>query len=278
MTVTLCVLSAIILTGAVLGSTLNSIKDKVDINVYFVTSASEDQILTLEKRIQALPEVASVQYTSRDQALADFKARHGNETEIMQSLSLLSDNPLQASLNIKAKDPSQYESINQFLSSDSSSGSDGLPIVQKVTYNQNKNAIDALNRIIDSSHKLGLILTIFFALVSILITFNTIRLAIYFAKEEIAVMRLVGASAMHIRGPFVIEGLLYGIVSAILTMIFLYPAVYWLGPLSANIGTGINLLSYYLHNFFEIFGVLALSGLIIGAISSYLAVKRYLKV
>jgi cell division transport system permease protein len=278
MTVTLSVLGAIVFTSALLDSTLTSLKDKVDINVYFVTNTPEDQILSIQKQILALPEVASADYTSQDTALADFKTRHTNDTDIIQSLSLLDSNPLQASLNIRAKDPSQYESISQFLSSNTSLSNGTAGIISKVTYNQNKNAIDALSRIISSSHKLGLALTVFFALVSILITFNTIRLAIYFSREEIAVMRLVGASNTYIRGPFVIEGLLYGLISALVTMILLYPALYWIGPISESLGTGINLFTYYLENFFEIFAILIFSGLFIGAVSSFLAVKKYLKI
>jgi cell division transport system permease protein len=278
MTVTLSVIAAILFTGALLKSTLAGLQQKVDITVYFVTSAPEGQIITIQKRLQTLPEVASVTYTSRAQALADFKNRHANESDIMQSLNLLDDNPLQASLNIKAKDPTQYEGLAQYLNSDQAMASDGTTIVDKITYAQNKNAIDTLNRIIAASHKLGLVLTLFFGLISILITFNTIRLAIHFSREEISVMRLVGASTMHIRGPFVIEGLLYGLVSGVVTLVLLYPVLFWLGPISQNLGTGINLLSYYIENFGKVFLLIIGSGLVIGAISSYLAVKRYLKV
>jgi cell division transport system permease protein len=277
MTVTLSVIASILFTSALLSSTLDNLKQKVDITVYFVSSTPETEISTLQKRIETLPEVASVTYTSREQALENFKNRHANESDIMQSLDLLDENPLQASLNIKAKDPSQYEGIAQYLNNDQAGSGDGT-IIDRVTYAQNKNAIDTLNKIIRSSQTLGLVLTLFFSLISILITFNTIRLAIYFSREEIAVMRLVGASTMYIRGPFVIEGIMYGVISAVLTLILLYPISYWLGPISENFGTGINLFSYYVSNFGEIFLILIGSGLIIGAISSYLAVKKYLKV
>ena len=130
----------------------------------------------------------------------------------------------------------------------------------------------------DSSRKLGTIVVTFFAIVSILITFNTVRLAIYIFREEIAVMRLVGASEMYIRGPFVTVGLMYGAVAGIITLILLYPMTYYVGPLTFNLGTGLNIFSYYVSNFGQMFMVVVGTGLILGAVSSYLAVKKYLKV
>jgi cell division transport system permease protein len=119
---------------------------------------------------------------------------------------------------------------------------------------------------------------IFFIVVSILITFNTIRLAIYVFREEISVMRLVGASEMYIRGPFVMAGLMYGLVSGILTLLILYPVTYYVGPLTFRLGTGINLFDFYVSNFFVLVLVVIGSGLVLGAVSSFLAIRKYLKV
>lgn len=147
MTVTLLVASALILSGALFNSTLNTIKEKVDIAVYFVTAAPEDQILTLQKSLNTLPEVATTTYVSSDDALAAFRARHQNDAHTMAALAELDTNPLGAELTIKAKDPSQYQGIAQYLSSDNSlvNAADGTPIIDKINYDQNKDAIDALN-------------------------------------------------------------------------------------------------------------------------------------
>ncbi len=277
MTVTLLVIGSLLLLSALLTSTLTSIKDKVDINVYFVQNANESDILDLQKTLQHLPEVATVSYVTRDQALQDFRARHQNDQLTLQALDELSDNPLGAIVNIKAKDPSQYEGITQFLQSKAVNPTDGSSIIDKINYAQNKNAIDAISRIIKSAEKLGLILIIFFALVAILITFNTVRLAIYSAREEISVMRLVGASSMFIRMPFVVVGLMYGLVSGLITVLLFYPISYWLGPTTYSLGTGLNLFTYYLSNFGQFFVIIVGTGLVLGAISSFLAVKKYLK-
>lgn len=278
MTVMLAVISNIIFLGALLSSTLTNIKDKVDINVYFVRGANEEDISLLKRSIANLPQVQNVEYISSEQALEQFRAKHQDDQLILQSLEQLDTNPLGASFNIKAKDPAQYESIVKFLEDKRDGNSAGDNIIYRINYAKNKQAIDALNRIIGASQKLGFIVVIFFVLVSVLITFNTIRLAIYIFREEIAVMRLVGASEMYIRGPFVTVGIMYGLVSALVTLILLYPVTYWIGPVTANLGTGLNIFSYYLSQFSFFFITLVGSGIVVGAISSYLAVRKYLKV
>src|SRR6185369_12184301 len=113
----------------------------------------------------------------------------------------------------------------------------------------NKDAIDRLTAIITSANNLGFALTLFLIVISILITFNTIRLVIYMSRDEIAVMRLVGASEGYIRGPFFVAGALYGFISAIITLILFYPITLWLGKTTANFFIGLNVFSYYASHF-----------------------------
>ena len=278
MVITLSVIASLIFVSALLNASLVQIRDKVDINVYFVTNAPETEILTLQKTIESLPEVSLVSYVSQDHALQDFKKRHENDEFTLQALDELKTNPLGANLNIKAKNPSQYEGIAQFLSGKQILSQDGSSIVDKVNYYQNKDAIDTLTKIINSAEKLGFIATIVLAVLSIIITFNTIRLAIFVSREEISVMRLVGASSFYIRGPFVVVGTIYGVVAGIFTLMLFYPLTYWFGSKAANFFIGFNMFTYYTHNFGQIFLVIMTSGIVIGALSSYLAVRKYLKV
>lgn len=279
MMVTLFVIGSTIFSGAILRSTLNEIRDKVDINVYFVNSAPVDDIMAIKNSLEQLPEVMPpVTYVSREEALADFKKRHENDEFTLQALDEIGDNPLGAALNVKAKDPSQYETIANFLNSKNALSKDGTSIIDKVNYYQNKDTIDRLTRIINSANRLGFILTVFLIVISILITFNTIRLVIYMSKEEISVMRLVGASTGYIRGPFFVAGGLYGFVSAIITLILFYPITLWLGKTTENFFVGLNVFDYYTSNFGEIFLIIVFSGIAIGSVSSWLAVRKYLKV
>jgi cell division transport system permease protein len=274
-TLTLFALGGIVFAGALLHTSLNQIKSKVDVNVYFVSTAAEEDVLALQNKLESLPEVLSVDYVSKTQALENFKTRHANDQITLQALEELGDNPLGAILNIKAKETSQYEGIAKFLESEA--GEDGT-FIDKVNYYQNKTAIDTLTRIIDGGTKIALGITLILILISILIAFNTIRLAIYIAREEISVMRLVGASNRYIRGPFIMAGIMYGIVSAIITLALFYPATFWISSVTETFFSGFNVLNYYLLNFVQIAILILGTGIILGAISSYLAVRKYLRI
>ena len=139
-------------------------------------------------------------------------------------------------------------------------------------------AINRLTNILAGAEKIGFAVTIFLVLISIIITFNTIRLAIYTSRDEIAVMRLVGAGNKYIQGPFVVEGIMYGLFSAAITLILFYPITLWLGDVTDNFFGGINLFEYYVSNFTQILLIITSSGVVLGTISSMLAVRKYLRV
>ncbi|MFZ2484699.1 MAG: permease-like cell division protein FtsX [Minisyncoccia bacterium] len=278
MMVTLLVIGFISFSGAVLDITLQELSNKIDINVTFITTAKEEDILNIRHDIESLPEVSLVTYVSRDEALVDFKERHASDPSILAALDELDYNPLGAVLNIKAKDPSQYGSVAEFLESDNTLSSGDVTIIDKINYFQNKPAIDKLAKIIATADKLGFALTIFLAIISILIAFNTIRLTIYIARDEISVMRLVGASTTYIQGPFVVVGVIYGLTAGLLTLILLVPITYWLGTTTESFFISFNIFSYYLRHFLELAAIIMVSGVAIGAISSVLAIRKYLKV
>jgi len=274
-TITLSVITTIILLQAVLHFSLNQIKDKVDVTIYFTVKAPEEKIMLLKSSLEKLPEVAAVSYTSADEALKLFRDRHANDYATIQALDEIGDNPLGAYLNVKAKEVSQYESIANFMKSDNALVSGSTSIIDKVNYHQNRLVIERLNTIISGAQKLGFLITLLLVIISIIITFNTIRLTIFISKEEIGVMRLVGASKMHVRGPFMIEGAIYGIIATLITLAIFWPATAWLGVKMTDF-LGINMYGYYLSNFFQIFVILSLSGIILGIISSFLVIRKYL--
>jgi cell division transport system permease protein len=277
MTVTLFLIGLLLFTQGLLEGTLADIKDKVDVNVYFATTAGETDIVALKQRLESLPEVAYVEYTTRDEALERFRERHVNDQLTLQALDELGDNPLGASLAIKAKEPSQYESIATFLGGEPVLGAGGVQIIDRVNYFQNKAVIDRLSKIIDATRAVGLGVVLIFVLVSILIAFNTLRLVIYTSREEISVMRLVGASNMYVRGPFIVAGILYGVLAAIITLLLFVPLTTYVGPYTESWFGNVNLATYYRDHFFFIVFVIFGSGVLLGGISSWLAVQRYLK-
>jgi len=278
MIVALFMIASTLLITAFLGTALKDLQDKIDINIYVDTKATEIEILGLKEQIETLPEVKNVTYISREDALVAFHTRHENDHRIIQALDEIGDNPLPAALTVKASTPSQYQGIANFLSNKSELSADSnLSIVSKVNYNDNKVAIERLSRIITGVKKLGSIITIVMIAISILITFNTIRLAIFIARDEIGVMRLVGGSNEYVRGPFVVEGILYGLVAAFLTLILFYPVTYWLKSTTQVFYGGVDLLHYFVTNFVQIFLIIIFSGIVLGAVSSYLAVRKYLR-
>lgn len=276
MTMTLVIVGSLMFVNALVSDFVAYIKDKVDVNVYFVTAVSEPSILQLKTELERIPEVKFVTYTSREDAIADFRARHEDDQRMLQGLDELGDNPFGASLSVKAKEPSEYEGIAKFLES-RTTDAEGKPFIDSVNYAQNKLVIEQLENLTAYISRFGLATILVFAIASILITFNTIRLAIYTAREEIAVMRLVGASNMYIRGPFVVEGTLYGMVSGIVALIVFFPLA-WIVRGSATSLFGSDIFAYYLSHFFLFLVVLVGVGAILGAISSFLAVRKYLSV
>jgi cell division transport system permease protein len=276
MVITLFSIGSLFFSRAILGTILSQIQDKVDISIYFKTDTSEQDILSLKNSISKLAEVKSIEYISAEQALADFKERHKDNALITQSLEEIGKNPLGAILNVKAKETSQYETIAKFLEAESNSPSGSG--IDKINYFQNKTVIDRLSKILDSAKNLGGIISIILVIISVIITFNTIRLAIYISREEIGVMRLVGASGKFVSGPFIVEGVIYGVISAVITVVLFYPLVLWLGPITESFFSGINLFHYYISNFGQLFLILLLTGTVLGGLSSFIAIRRYLKV
>lgn len=270
-TIALFVIGSTMMIDQLLTVSLSQLQAKVDINVYFVTTATKDDIDALVNSVKALPEVEKVTYTSREDALAQFRSKYNGDTTTMQALDELKDNPLGATIAVQAKETSQYESINRFLTEANN------PVVDRINYADNKQSIEKLSSIIAAVKQASFITLIVLLVAAVMITFNTIRLAIFTAKEEISIMRLVGASNMYIRGPFMLQGLMYGLISGVLALLILYPIVMWLGPKTA-VFFEFNLFDYFISNFTNIFGILVGIGISLGLMSSVLAVARYLRV
>ena len=273
MVITLGLITGLFLISAVAGSILQDLEEKVDISVYFKLSTPEGDILRVKTELEGLADVKSVEYVSREAALAKFEAEHQENPLIIKSLEELGDNPLEASLNIKAKVIDDYGSIASFLEGARFSG-----LVDGVNYRQNQKVIEKLSRILSSIRRSGFVLIVALGLVAVLVTFNTIRLTIYSLREEIGVMRLVGASNWYIRGPFVVEGILHGLASSIIAIIIFYPLMLFISPKVASFLTGIDLAAYFEQNFWQIFLLQTLVGVALGVISSLIAIRRYLKI
>ena len=272
MVLALIVFLGVILFGVVTSRAAASIQDKIDISVFFNTNTSEDQILSIQQSLQALPQVASVSYTSRDQALANFTAAHANDQTVSQALSELNANPLEASLNVKAKDPSEYGAINSYLTS-----ANLAPYIDTISYAQNQDVITRLATIVRDVNVGGWVVIVFLALVAGLVVFNTIRLAIYSNRDEIGIMRVVGASNSLVRGPYIVEGVFWGGIAAVVSLILVAPVFWFVSPYLGQFIPGLNIFQYFYTHIIQLFLYQLLFGVLIGMFSSFWAVQRYLK-
>ncbi len=276
MSITLFVITSLVFIQAALNYSLNDIKEKVDVTVYFVPNASESSIKEVQSSVEKLPEVRDVEYVSEEQALLDFKERHSNDYLTLQALEELGGNPLGASLNIKAEDPSLYESISKYFENEGTISKGGLMIIDKIDYNQNKVVIDRLTSIINGARKLGFAVSFVLVLISLVITFSTVKLIIHMSREEIGVMKLVGAGGNYIRGPFIVSGVIVGLMATLVTSLVFIPVSIWMGNQMTDF-IGMNMFSYYKSNFLQLFVIMLGLGTMIGGVSSFFAVHKYLK-
>jgi len=255
----------------VTNKTTESLREKVDISVYFNESTPKEQIFSLQNILLTRSDIKSVEYVSKEQALEIWRERNKDNEKIRNVISE-SDNPLPRSLDIKTEKPENLENIYNFLTK-----SDYQNQFKEISYRKNKDLIDKLVRITYFVKLVGWIVSALFAIVSILIVYNTIRLALFSRSSEIEIMRLVGASDLYVQGPFLIEGISYGIMASIVTSVIFYLAFKVTFERSVGyLGVNIDPSSLGLNLWFILAGQLVVS-LVLGAFSSILAVKKYIR-
>jgi cell division transport system permease protein len=271
MVLTLITISFFVSLLVITNKTTESLRDKADLIVYFNDTASKDQIFALQNIIVSRADVKNVDYVSKEKALERWKSQQGNET--VKNYITEDENPLPQSLEVKAQTPEDLDKINTYLL-----GDDYKPIIKQISYEKNKQLINKLVNITKFVKKIGYSLSIVFVLISVLIIYNTVRLTIFARSEEIDIMKLVGGSDWYIRGPFVLEGIGYGVLGAIISSIVFYfffrltipQAETYLGLSNLNSSyLGLNVVLIILMQF--------LAGILLGGFCSVIAVKKHLK-
>ncbi len=265
-------ITSLLLVNVLINSLTANLEDKIDISVYFNLDTPEDEILEARIDLVKLSEVRSAEYISTEEALKTFKDKHQDNNILMQSLDELDSNPLEASLNIKAQQASQYESIVGFFEQKKYS-----KIVDKINYLENKAVIARLTSITRSIRQIGLVILLVLAGLAVLVTFNTIRLTIYSSRREIKVMKLVGASNWFAKGPFIVEGALYGVIAAVISLFLLYPFLWYISPKITSYLPGTDLFYFFQANIIVLFLIQILVGVSLGTVSSLVAIRRYLE-
>ncbi|MSR85428.1 FtsX-like permease family protein [Candidatus Uhrbacteria bacterium] len=272
----MALLSVNVLLGvnAMLEKVVTLLEEKVDMTVAFKPTAPDAILQQARFYLTSLPQIKSVSVISPEQVLADFKLRHAQDPKILSALRDLPANPLGAQLIIHARQPDDYAFLAQAIQSPQYAA-----FIQSQTYNDHQSAIARVHDVSRQVRIVGSVLVAVFALFGLLIAFNAIRVAIYTQREEISIMRLVGASAAFIRGPFVLEGLWLAMLSLISSGAIIYSTVLWLEPILTPLfgGSDAGLQFFFVHQWSRIVlmeGV-GLIGLVM--IMSWLAVGKYIK-
>ncbi|MCH7552015.1 hypothetical protein IIC44_00285 [Patescibacteria group bacterium] len=250
-----------------------SLEESVDISTYLKNTATLEEVALLKEELESLPEVKEVTYVSREEALKSFVELHKQDEVILESLEIVGQNPLLASLNIKAFSARQYIAISEFLENKPLAS-----IISDVDYFDRAPVINRLSTLTAGIQSAVFLVTLFAGLVAILVVFNTIRLTIYGSRDEIEIMRLVGASNWFIRSPFIIQGVIVGVLATLITTLLFFPLTLFVGIKLQTFAPGFNLFSYFADNLLLIVSLQLLTGIGLGVISSLLALRRYLKV
>lgn len=271
---TLSSISIIASLNLIADQAIRAVKDKVDIDIFFDPQTAESNVLAAQVYLQELPDVAQVIYTSSNSALEQFKLEHVNDIQIQDSLNDLKNNPLPASLTIKANDLNKYDQIiSEFEKSEYNK------FATDKNFSDHKIVINKLSDITRRIYQFGIGVSLVFIFFSVIMVFNTIRIAIYTHKEELNIMRLVGATNFFIRTPFLMESILYALIASLITMAMFYPIIYLLSPYINHLFSGydFDILKYFQKYLAQIFIMQMLISLTLAITSSMLAIGKYLK-
>ncbi len=277
MSITLTILLFAVVANATFRHTIAEITSHIDVSFYLKDDVTAAQRDSLVHDLIALDNVKGVTYLSKADALKIYQAQNADNKDLLTAIAE-TDNPLPASLAIKPLDPNRLQEIRDFLSKPK--------VVALQSENSNfgddrKTAIDKITRATHFFEQAGVVGIVVFMVISMLIIFNTIRMAIFNRRDELVIMRLLGAGPWFIRGPFVVETMLYGVVAAAISLVVCWGLFEVASSTLQASSLGLLDIGYSSNYFNNHFGTILFGqagiGIIIGAASSFVATRRYLK-
>jgi cell division transport system permease protein len=279
-TITIIVLAFIsinflIVINIISNEAITVVKNKIDVSIYFRPDVPETKILEVKTYLSSLTQIQEINYVSQTDALDEFRKKHLQDPVIIQSLEELNSNPIGATLEVKAKNIESYPEIITVLNN-----SKYNDLILDKNFDDHKAYIEKIQSISNNIKTVGFLASGVFILIALLIVFNTIRVAIYTHRDEIAVMKLVGATNWFIRSPFLLEAVLYGIIACIIAILIVYPLINFIQPYldSFFLSENFSITDYFNQNFWKIFGLELLIIILLNIIGSSIAIRRYLKV
>jgi cell division transport system permease protein len=278
---TVCILILMLLSVNVLWSVdtitkeaVKLVKNQINVSLYFKPETTDKEVMEVKKYLDQFPEVTDLTAISREEVLAQFRQKHDLSSDVLSALDELGGNPFGQTLIVKTREPEDYARVMSALDVPEYEN-----MIESKSFEGHEEGIDKIQNITNRVEKLGFGLSILFALISFMIIFNTVRVAIYTHRVEISIKRLVGASSWFIRGPYIVESVIFTIISVGLTAVIMFLALRWIDPYLAVVFTnGFNLTNYYNSNILTLFGLQAAAVLLLTILSSFLAMRRQLKV
>ena len=269
----LLAINTLVVVRAVTEHVVVQVKEQIDVSVYFSHNVEEEQMEEIKKYISAFPEVVNTTFLDKEAVLAQFKETHKDNSNILNSLNELEENPLGATLIIQTREPSDYQKIITALS---------IPeykdIIESKTFGDTQKAIERISLITTQIEKAVLILSVLFAIISFFVIFNTIRVAIYTQRMEIGIKKLVGATDWFVRGPYIIESIIFSGISMIIAGVIVYAVLQFLDPyLGIVLSSEGFLTKYFQNNILLIVGIEFGVVLLLTIITSGLAMRKYLR-
>ena len=279
-TVTIIVMSLFVMTmlislNVLVQDTISNLQSKIDVSVYFKPEVSPSAVATIQTNLEQLNIVKQTFLINKETALENFKQRYEYNPVILRSLDALGINPLGDILLVKATHINYYDDILRVLQEE-----ELQQYIQDSNFSDFKLIIDRISQVSIKINQIGVAVSLIFIAIAILVMFNTIRMAIYTHREEIAIMRLVGATSWFIRAPFILEGVFYALIAVIINILVLFPILDAVQPFMTGFfgPQTLNLTKYFQDNFFLIFGAEFLLIMLLNMISSWIAIRKYLKI
>lgn len=250
-----------------------SIKNQIDVSIFFSHTATDEQVNEIQSYIRSFPEVTEVKYFNKDEVLKNFRDQYADNKNIVASLDELGENPLGATMIVKTREPVDYQKIIKALSVPEYEN-----VVMAKTFVDTEKAITRINNITVQVERFSVALTGLFAVIAFLIIFNTIRVAIYTQRIEIAIKKLVGATNWFIRSPYIIESIIFSVISVAITYGFLIFAASYIDPYIEVVFNKSSLLTeYFSSNIMMLFGGQFVAVLALTIFSSLMAMRRHLR-
>ncbi|MGI5827187.1 MAG: cell division protein FtsX [Patescibacteria group bacterium] len=253
---------------------VEAVKERINISLYFKPDASEAQIVETKQRVESLAGVKEVIFVSKAEALENFRSKNQNNPEILNALKEIGKNPLSPSLIIT---PADFDNSEALINSLKALESDAL---ESRDFSDNSVILEKINQITYKLNEVGLILIIIFILIGLLVAYNAIRVAIYTHRQEIEIMRLVGASNFFIYMPYVFSAFFYALAATLIVAVSLFPLLSIVQPYLEVFFTGytVNIISFYTDNAWSIFGAQFGAVFVVTLIATWLAVRKYARV